>query len=87
LAGKSEVKLPKTYEDRILQYKEFQKTHEKELKEIEELGKTDRRAAFEKMLELYKSAGIEFPGMGMRFNGPGMMPPGDMAPAKAAPRG
>ncbi len=40
---------------------EFRKKYEKELKEIKELGKTDRKAAHAKFVELLKKEGIECP--------------------------
>lgn len=62
LAKKANIELPGA---KMMEFKkkmaEFNKKYEKELKEIRELRKTDKKAAHEKFQALLKKEGIEFP--------------------------
>ena len=61
LAAKGGIKLPPTMEETQAKMENFRKNHEKELREIGELFRTDPQAAREKMEALYKAEGIEMP--------------------------
>lgn len=98
LAKKANIELPGA---KMMEFKkkmaEFNKKYEKELKDIRELRKTDKKAAREKFQALLKQEGIEFPKpeckgpkgpRGPKFKGPkgprkGPRPEGKPAPAPA----
>ena len=79
LAKKAGVEIPKTMSEQLA---ELKAKYPKEMAEIEELGKTDRRAAFQKIRELAEKAGIKLfmPGMGGRPGMPGRGNGSDDAP-------
>ena len=79
LAKKAGVEIPKTLSEQLA---ELKAKYPKEMAEIEELGKTDRRAAFQKTRELAEKAGIQLsmPGMGGRPGMPGRGDNSDDAP-------
>lgn len=70
LAKKAGVEIPKTMTEQLA---ELKAKFPKEMAEIEELGKTDRRAAFQKIRELAEKAGVKLtmPDMGGRPGMPG----------------
>ena len=70
LADKAGVKLPMADFTRREKMAEFNKKYESELKEINELRKTDPRAAMKKYFELLEKEGLGF-GRGGRMGGPG----------------
>ena len=72
LAKKAGVTLPQADFIRREKLAAFNKKYEKELKEIEELQKTDFRAAMQKRMELMRKEGIEMP-FGGRMGGQGGM--------------
>ncbi|WP_294481354.1 hypothetical protein [uncultured Victivallis sp.] len=80
LAKKAGVEIPKTMSEQLA---ELKAKYPKEMAEIEELGKTDRRAAFQKIRELAEKAGIKLsmPGMGGRPGMPGRGNGSDDAPS------
>lgn len=73
LAGKAGVTLPMADFTRREKMAEFNKKYEKELKEINELRKTDPRAAMRKYFELMEKEGLSF---GRRGGAGGRMGPG-----------
>ena len=90
LAKKAGVTLPQADFTRREKLAAFNKKYEKELKEIEELQKTDFRAAMQKRMELMRKEGIELPffGGGMRggMRGPGGAEGGAVANRRGNPR-
>ncbi len=78
LAKKAGVEIPKTMEEQVAG---LRAKYPKEFAEIDELAKTDRRAAFQKTRELAEKEGITLNfGMGNRQGGPGQ---GDRQPENA----
>lgn len=90
LAGKAGVTLPMADFTRREKMAEFNKKYEKELKEIDELRKSDPRAAMRKYFELLEKEGLSFgrgPGgrMGSGRGGAGA-PEEPEAPVRKSPR-
>lgn len=94
LAKKAGVTLPQADFTRREKLAAFNKKYEKELKEIEELQKTDFRAAMQKRMELMRKEGIEMPfggrmgqgGMRGGMRGPGGADGGAVVPRRGNPR-
>lgn len=70
LAKKGNITLPDTAETLQKKMRLVREKYKAEFEEIQKLRQTDRRAAMERTMEIYKREGLTFPRMGMGF-GPG----------------
>ena len=70
LAKKGNITLPDTPETLRKKFQLVREKYKAEFEEIQKLRRTDRRAAMERTMEIYKREGLTFPRMGMGF-GPG----------------
>ena len=75
LASKANITLPETAEAIQKKYRLIREKYKAEFEEIAKLRQTDRRAAMERTMEIYKREGLSMPWMGGNFNRMGATPP------------